>query len=798
MAAPLVDTLYNVGVYPYTPTGVVGGSPIRVDTVAELEAAVAAATGGETIYLNDGEFDGVNLSSETPATPITIKSASSLGANISEIEIADCSNIIFDDVEFFHTRTGGEPDYFKAFTILRCTDITVQNCELHGTPDGVYDNDVYTLYVRDCGAAASILIENCKFHDATRAALNQNSGGLTYNHCSIYDIRSDGFDFVGAVGVTITNNHFTDFFPDIGLGDHADAIQFWALGATADSGDVTIQNNVMIKGTGFDFQAIFINGKVDVVDGFHDFLITGNFIYNGTAHGVTINRCTDITISYNTIVFDPTGALIPKIIVELPEGAVSVNNNASALALDVDVLITSTNNVDIQYLDPSLGTYPSSLFFNPFAAVTVEIDDLLPLPTGLLDDGTVIGALTYSATTVDLTSRITATLFIGTPKGLQADLSAALCSDSGGLVAEVDATYAWNFGDGNIGTGYTVSHVYALEGTYVATLTVTKGVNSDVGSHTFSVTSPTLIDIEGAYDLSESQLISPMVATDTTLEFVGAAAVNLGRPLNTYGLAEFNLSLRFNASTAGGATEGLFWSHSRYTIALSSNNLYAIVYTSGGTYTITALAVNVHDASWHTIEFVFTGTAAELFLDDVSVGTVGSITGSMAGLGSWDLKVGGGLSTEFFTGEMDDILLLSAADPSDIPATSPPNPEEPTVIDPEFIPMGLGPDADIPHFLLLGFDTNAVDPGTSTGYAQGDRHRSFNALHGGALRTYNGDVVAGCLANEPTITAGTFNGVLSQWLALKGYTNDTLNGRMNAFAIAQGAEKWSGLGTFTV
>jgi hypothetical protein len=81
---------------------------------------------------------------------------------------------------------------------------------------------------------------------------------------------------------------------------------------------------------------------------------------------------------------------------------------------------------------------------------------------------------------------------------------------------------------------------------------------------------------------------------------------------------------------------------------------------------------------------------------------------------------------------------------------------------------------------------------------QGLRHASFNALHGGAMRTYNGDVVAGCLADEAGITATTFNGVLGQWLGLKGYTNDTLNGRMNAFAIANNAESWSALGTFTV
>lgn len=81
---------------------------------------------------------------------------------------------------------------------------------------------------------------------------------------------------------------------------------------------------------------------------------------------------------------------------------------------------------------------------------------------------------------------------------------------------------------------------------------------------------------------------------------------------------------------------------------------------------------------------------------------------------------------------------------------------------------------------------------------QGLRQTAFNALHGGALRTYNDDVIAGCMAYEPTITATTFNGLLNEWLGLKGFTNDTLNGRMNAFAKDKGAEGCSGLGTFTL
>jgi PKD repeat protein len=69
---------------------------------------------------------------------------------------------------------------------------------------------------------------------------------------------------------------------------------------------------------------------------------------------------------------------------------------------------------------------------------------------------------------------------------LARSFDASASSDSDGTIA----LYDWNFGDGNTGTGVTVNHTYAGEGTYIVVLNVTDNLGATSSTNTMFTASP--------------------------------------------------------------------------------------------------------------------------------------------------------------------------------------------------------------------------------------------------------------------------------------------------------------------
>jgi len=112
--------------------------------------------------------------------------------------------------------------------------------------------------------------------------------------------------------------------------------------------------------------------------------------------------------------------------------------------------------------------------------------------------------------------------------GATANFSAAGSSDPDGTIA----SYQWDFGDGNTGSGVSVSHIYGFLGVYTATLTVTDNLGA-TGTDTALATIVALPDLTPpsvSLVVSGSPNVSGIVnLSATAIDNVGVAKVEFYR-----------------------------------------------------------------------------------------------------------------------------------------------------------------------------------------------------------------------------------------------------------------------------
>lgn len=114
----------------------------------------------------------------------------------------------------------------------------------------------------------------------------------------------------------------------------------------------------------------------------------------------------------------------------------------------------------------------------------------------------------------------------------------------------------------------------------------------------------------------------------------------------------------------------------------------------------------------------------------------------------------------------------------------------------QIITAGYGTFGTIKHIVTRGYEIGVAIIDIIL-RRQGSKHLKYNSLHGGAFRPYNSDMIAGMLADQPGIVALNSNGVLFEWLGLRGQSETTLPGRLQGFAINNSAFNWTSLGTFS-
>ncbi len=221
------------------------------------------------------------------------------------------------------------------------------------------------------------------------------------------------------------------------------------------------------------------------------------------------------------------------------------------------------------------------------------------------------------------TSTLTITVLGAVNQPPQAEFTASATSGSAPLVINFDASasqdsdgsitsYAWDFGDGTMGTGVTTSHTYDAAGTYTVQLTVT----DDDGA-----------SVEVTLELTANPPATPINQAPTVS--IEATPVSGDAPLS--------ITFTASAQDPDGDSLSYQWDFGDGTTLEDAPPTQTHTYTAAGTYTAT---VTADDGQGNSV--------------DVSIAiTVSNPTSTLQYEGRWRWVADAILTDDFFTGYVD-------------------------------------------------------------------------------------------------------------------------------------------------
>lgn len=651
---------------------------VYVNSATGLSAALKAATGGERIVLESGDYGDFSIYRNNFAQPVTIISADGAGgASFYNLRVYESSNIRFDSLTVDRPLKDGEkPGSVIGMRVQDCQDIAISGCNFHGSPDGDLTNDGIGLRVT---SSSNVAIYGNNFHDLYRGVTFLDVENLTVSENIVTDMRCDGFDFESVRHALIENNYMTHFPIQYGVwevdGDHKDFMQFQDpnIANLPQTSDVVIRGNVLIQ-EGTMTQGIFF--RCESGRYYEDITIENNIIYTSSSHGIRLNKVDGAVVQNNTVIATSTaGNTVAGITVDGGSLDVAVTGNlATRVTVTADSQATATDNLLVQATNPSQPDYVTNYLENPLDPHSAA--DFAPIQgSGAEDVGAVarIAELRSSDLYILVDSK-DGTIDSQTPVFSVGHFDDALGDPAG------SARYVWRFEDGVELEGETVSRRFATAGQHKVTLIADHDGITETLTRTVMVENPLLLDLEfdgETKDLSDRKDVfgngTAVTWTGTAgytagtrhgaANFDGASTVVVAKGDQFSGLDKMTLTFDFRSNLTTEAR--LVRLVECFSVNLNSGILRIELTGSDDQTRIYKLnAAQTNDHGWHNFTMTFDGDAgaATVYLDGNQIGLLTGLTPSLNATSNRQLTIGSSWGG-YLNGAIDNLRIYNAVVP---------------------------------------------------------------------------------------------------------------------------------------
>ncbi|OAN66842.1 LamG-like jellyroll fold domain-containing protein [Sphingomonas sp. TDK1] len=271
---------------------------IIVKNQTELDAAIKAAKGGETIKLAAGTYTGVSVVNKNFTSNVTITSLDPKAkVNVTKFAVTGSSNVTLKDIDAKVSVMATTEDA-KVNVVYSSSNVVLDGMGISGGTGDPSASLGYGIHVRN---NTGFTIKNSSIDHYTVGMLVQNVDDMKVLNNSFLNNRRDHTNFTEMSNLVIDGNSFTNLFP---VGDeHPDAIQFFTANKVKANTDITIQNNVIMQGAGRGSQGIFMGEETGGKLPYKNVNIKNNMVYvTGWYQGIMVANGSNVNVVSNTVV----------------------------------------------------------------------------------------------------------------------------------------------------------------------------------------------------------------------------------------------------------------------------------------------------------------------------------------------------------------------------------------------------------------------------------------------------------------------------------------------------------------
>lgn len=265
---------------------------ISVNSVTQLTSALSTAKSGDVIQLAAGTYSGVILSNINIAGNVTIKSADPLHqAVLTDLAVKGSSGLTFTGLNLNNPNAA----VTDAFQVCKSSNIVLDHLKVQGPNNIGSGNEVSLMMVRD---SSNVTVKDSDFSNGLHGLSLLNNTGVTIANNLFHNLRTDGIHGGGNSNISIAQNTFTNFYP--AAGDHPDAIQLWTDNTTTSATNISITDNLVVRGSGSAIQGVFMRDISGTLP-FKNVTITGNMFAGTMFNGISVDHVSGGTIANNTV-----------------------------------------------------------------------------------------------------------------------------------------------------------------------------------------------------------------------------------------------------------------------------------------------------------------------------------------------------------------------------------------------------------------------------------------------------------------------------------------------------------------